>query len=83
MRHPAAVLAVVFLMHRPWWAMRRWAWMLVITATAGDLVESQFKRDLGIKDMSTLLPGHGGLMDRIDGALPSSVATSIVLSLLA
>ncbi len=79
----AAVLAVVFLMHKPWWVGVPLGIMLVITATAGDLVESQFKRDLGIKDMGTLLPGHGGLMDRIDGALPSAAATWIVLSLLA
>ena len=79
----AAVLAVTFLMHKPWWVGLPLGLMLVITATAGDLVESQFKRDLGIKDMGTLLPGHGGLMDRIDGALPSAVATWIVLSLLA
>ncbi len=79
----AAVLAVTFIMHKPWWVGVPMGLMLVITATLGDLVESQFKRDLGIKDMGTLLPGHGGLMDRIDGALPSAVATWIVLSLLA
>lgn len=79
----AAVLSVVFLMHQPWWVGVAMGLMLVVTATLGDLVESQFKRDLGIKDMGTLLPGHGGLMDRIDGALPSAVATWIVLSLLA
>lgn len=79
----AAVLAVVFLMHKPAWVGIPLGIMLVITATLGDLVESQVKRDLGIKDMGTLLPGHGGLMDRIDGALPSAVATWIVLSLLA
>lgn len=79
----AAVLAVVFLMGEPWWVGVPLGLMLVVTATAGDLVESQFKRDLGIKDMGTLLPGHGGLMDRIDGALPSAAATWIVLSLLA
>ncbi len=79
----AAVLAVVFLMGDRWWVGIPLGLMLVVTATAGDLVESQFKRDLGIKDMGTLLPGHGGLMDRIDGALPSAAATWIVLSLLA
>ena len=56
--------------------------VLVITATLGDLVESQVKRDLGIKDMGRLLPGHGGLMDRLDGVLPSAVAAWIVLTLL-
>ena len=79
----AAVLAVAFLMREAWWVGIPLGIMLVITATLGDLVESQVKRDLGIKDMGTLLPGHGGLMDRIDGALPSAVATWIVLSLLA
>ena len=79
----AAVLAVTFIAHKPWWVGIPLGILLVITATLGDLVESQFKRDLGIKDMGTLLPGHGGLMDRIDGALPSAAATWIVLSLLA
>jgi phosphatidate cytidylyltransferase len=79
----ASLLSVVFLLDKPWWAGVALGLMLVITATLGDLVESQFKRDLGIKDMGTLLPGHGGLMDRIDGMLPSAVATWIVLTLLA
>jgi phosphatidate cytidylyltransferase len=79
----ASVLAVVFLLHKPWWAGVALGLMLVITGTLGDLVESQFKRDLGIKDMGRLLPGHGGLMDRIDAMLPSAVATWIVLTLLA
>jgi phosphatidate cytidylyltransferase len=79
----ASVLAVTFLLDKPAWVGVPLGLMLVITGTLGDLVESQVKRDLGIKDMGTLLPGHGGLMDRIDSVLPSAVATWIVLSLLA
>jgi len=79
----ASVLAVAFLLHKPAWVGVPLGLMLVITGALGDLVESQVKRDLGIKDMGTLLPGHGGLMDRIDAMLPSAVATWIVLTLLA
>ena len=79
----ASVLAVVFLLDKPAWVGIPLGLMLVITGTLGDLVESQVKRDLGIKDMGALLPGHGGLMDRLDSVLPSAVATWIVLSVLA
>ena len=48
----------------------------------GDLSISVIKRDIGIKDMGRLLPGHGGLMDRLDGVLPSAVAAWTVLTLL-
>ena len=78
----AAVLAVTFLLERPPWVGIPLGIFLVITGTLGDLVESQVKRDLGIKDMGTLLPGHGGIMDRIDSILPSAAATWIVLTLL-
>jgi phosphatidate cytidylyltransferase len=55
---------------------------VVITATLGDLAESLMKRDLGLKDMGTILPGHGGLMDRLDSVLPSAVVSWCLLSLL-
>ena len=79
----AAVLSVEFLLGKPAWVGVPLGLMLVITGVLGDLVESQVKRDLGIKDMGSLLPGHGGIMDRIDAMLPSAVAGWIVLTLLA
>ena len=79
----ASVLAVTYLLDKPAWVGVPLGLMLVLTGTLGDLIESQVKRDLGIKDMGTLLPGHGGLMDRLDSVLPSAVATWVVLTLLA
>jgi phosphatidate cytidylyltransferase len=78
----AAFLIATFLAHRPPWEGALLGLVLVLTCTLGDLVESQVKRDLGIKDMGRLLPGHGGLMDRLDGVLPSAVAAWTVFTLL-
>lgn len=54
---------------------------VVATATLGDLGESMVKRDIGIKDMGALLPGHGGLMDRLDSLLPTAPVAFLLLSL--
>ncbi len=77
----AAILTATFLADKPPWIGALLGVVLVLTCTLGDLVESQITRDLGIKDMGRLLPGHGGLMDRLDGVLPSAVAAWIVLTL--
>ncbi|WKD57454.1 Phosphatidate cytidylyltransferase [Corynebacterium capitovis DSM 44611] len=78
----AEVVVVVFLLDGPWWWGVLLGVALVVCATMGDLVESQFKRELGIKDMSGLLPGHGGLMDRLDGLLPAAASTWLVLTVI-
>ncbi|WIB37050.1 phosphatidate cytidylyltransferase [Curtobacterium sp. MCJR17_043] len=56
----------------PWWTGIILGVLISGSATLGDLTESMIKRDLGIKDISSFLPGHGGLLDRIDSILPSA-----------
>lgn len=75
-------LTVHFLLHDDWRIGIILGLGLVVCASLGDLVESQFKREFGIKDMSAILPGHGGLMDRIDGMLPAAMVTWLVINVL-
>jgi phosphatidate cytidylyltransferase len=63
------VLCVTLLLDGPWWAGAVVGGVAAAFGTVGDLTESAIKRDLGIKDMGALLPGHGGLMDRLDSLL--------------
>jgi phosphatidate cytidylyltransferase len=66
-----AVLGPLVL-EQPWWVGGIMGLLLALVGTAGDLTESLIKRDLGIKDISTWLPGHGGFLDRLDSILPSA-----------
>jgi len=73
----AGVIIATAMIHIPWWAGLLFGLVLVGTATSGDLIESLIKRELGTKDASHLLPGHGGFLDRLDSVLPSMFAASV------
>lgn len=79
----AGILVSLFMIHEPWWFGFVFGGVIVATATIGDLTESLIKRDLGIKDISTWLPGHGGFLDRMDSIVLSSAAAYVLFLLFA
>ncbi len=72
------VLLAIFVLQQPWWFGLIFGAVITTTATIGDLCESLLKRDIGIKDMSSWLPGHGGFLDRLDSILPSAAAAYVL-----
>ncbi len=73
------VLCVVYLLGGAWWVGLALGVVVAVAATIGDLIESTIKRDLGIKDMSHILPGHGGILDRLDSLILAAPVTWGVL----
>jgi phosphatidate cytidylyltransferase len=66
---------------KPLWFAALFAGAMILAAVFGDLAESLIKRDLGVKDMSSWLPGHGGVMDRMDSILPATLLAYLLISL--
>jgi phosphatidate cytidylyltransferase len=70
---------VVYFLDGDWWVGIALGLIAAVMATLGDLCESVIKRDLGIKDMSQVIPGHGGLMDRLDSLLATIAPVWLLL----
>lgn len=78
----SGVLMAVFGLGVPFWVGILLGVCLVAIGTCGDLIESLIKRDLGIKDMSSFLPGHGGVMDRLDSLLVAAPVAWLIMYVL-
>jgi phosphatidate cytidylyltransferase len=70
-----------YVLELQWWIGIAVGLVIVFTATSGDLIESAMKRDLSLKDMGSILPGHGGVLDRLDSVLLSAPALVLALEL--
>ncbi|MEY3310468.1 MAG: hypothetical protein RL107_604 [Actinomycetota bacterium] len=77
----AGFIIATQMIHIDWWWGILFGLALVGTATTGDLIESLIKREIGTKDASQLLPGHGGFLDRLDSVLPSMFVASVFAAL--
>ena len=75
-------VVVVWGLDGDWWAGVVLGVAMAVAATLGDLAESLLKRDIGVKDMGSLLPGHGGVMDRLDSIALSAPVAWLVLTYL-
>lgn len=72
----------VYLLDGLWWQGVITGLVMTVSATAGDFAESAIKRDLGIKDMSRLIPEHGGVMDRLDSLIPNAFVSWAMFTIL-
>ena len=75
-----AFICFIYLLHAPWWVALVAGILGACTATVGDLGESLIKRDLQIKDMGQILPGHGGLLDRVDSLLATAPLIWLIIT---
>ncbi|MGH8963568.1 MAG: phosphatidate cytidylyltransferase [Jatrophihabitantaceae bacterium] len=74
------IVLMTLTFHQAWWKGLLFGLAICFTATLGDLGASMIKRDLKIKDFGKALPGHGGIMDRLDSLLPCAAVAYLILS---